>query len=376
MKTPHRENSTFRRVLLTVWPATISLGPATRLSAQPNVTVVDSIVLEESGDDYLALPAPVIPDGTGGYLIADFDEPRALRYDLEGRLIQRYGRRGEGPGEMEEAQVALPWGDDKVLVFSWKPLAVQSFRRDDGEFVERYPLRTLVETVVIDSGELWLSGAGRQLPPSAPQSGNRSAIRRLQLGDDEAEPVVPLPAEFEEGGPVGGIFPEIPFAKWADTLIVGFMPLPYLIVSDTDGEELERFEVPVTHRRGNPEDTEAAVRKALEGGRYPDVFGLFSLTRGVHRRPDGTFLVVHFDLGTDSPPVSTEALWVSVIDPSRSRACPDGFIPLEDGSHPAIGFEGDLLLVLDQVIRGGDAETVVRRIQVETDDCDWVQLTR
>ena len=25
---------------------------------------------------------------------------------------------------------------------------------------------------------------------------------------------------------------------------------------------------------------------------------------------------------------------------------------------------------------GGDAETVVRRIQVETDDCDWVPLSR
>ena len=85
---------------------------------------------------------------------------------------------------------------------------------------------------------------------------------------------------------------------------------------------------------------------------------------------------MHFDLGTDGPPVSTEAMWVSVIDPSRSRACPDARIPLEDGSHPAIGFEGDLLLVLDQVVRGGDAETVVRRIRVETDACDWVPLTR
>ena len=80
--------------------------------------------------------------------------------------------------------------------------------------------------------------------------------------------------------------------------------------------------------------------------------------------------------GTDGPPVSTEAMWVSVIDASLTRACPDGLIPLEDGSHPAIGFEGDLLLVLDQVIRGGDAETVVRRIKVETDDCEWVPLSR
>ena len=369
-------NTTFRKVAFTFWLTALNLAAAAHLFAQPTATVVDSIVLEESGDDYLALPAPVIPDGTGGYLIADFHEPRALHYDREGRLIQRYGRRGEGPGEMMEAQVALPWGDDEVLVFSWNPLAAQSFRRDDGQFVERYPLKTVVETVVIDSGELWLSGAGQQLPPSAPQYGDRSAIRRWQLGDDEAEPVVGLPEEFEEGGPLGGIFPEMPFAKWADTLLVGFMPLPYLIVTDTEGDELDRFEVPVVRRRGNPDDPEAAIEEVLGGGRYPDVFGLFSLTRGVHRRPDGTFLVVHFDLGTDGPPVSTEAMWVSVIDASLTRACPDGLIPLEDGSHPAIGFEGDLLLVLDQVIRGGDAETVVRRIKVETDDCEWVPLSR
>ena len=305
-------NTTFRKVAFTFWLTALNLAATAHLSAQPTVTVVDSIVLEESGDDYLALPAPVIPDGAGGYL----------------------------------------------------------------EFVERHPLRTLFQTVVIDSGELWLSGAGQQLPPSAPQYGDRSAIRRWQLGDDEAEPVVGLPEIYEAGGPLGGIFPEMPFAKWADTLLVGFMPLPYLIVTDTEGGELDRFEVPVVRRRGNPDDPEAAIEEVLGGGRYPDVFGLFSLTRGVHRRPDGTFLVVHFDLGTDGPPVSTEALWVSVIDASRTRACPDGLVPLEDGSHPAIGFEGDLLLVLDQVIRGGDAETVVRRIKVETDDCEWVSLSR
>ena len=70
----------------------------------------------------------MIPDDRR-YLIADFHEPRALHYDREGRLIQRYGRRGN-PGEMDGG-CALPWGDE-VLVFSF-----QSFRRDDGQFVER-----------------------------------------------------------------------------------------------------------------------------------------------------------------------------------------------------------------------------------------------
>lgn len=360
-------NTTFRKVFFTFRLAALALAPASHLSAQPTVTVLDSIVLEESGDNYLVLPAPVTPDGTGGYLIADYDQPRVLHYGGEGRFIQRYGREGEGPGEWKEARVALPWGDDQVMVFSWDPPAAHAFRRNDGQFVARHSLRTVFESVVVDAGEVWLSGAVYT---------DRSAVGRTKLGDDEVEPVVGLPEEFEAGGPLGGIFPEMPFVKWADTLLVGFMPLPYLTVTDTQGEELDRFEVPVVRRRGHPGDPGAAIRETLGGGRYPDVFGLFSLTRGIHRRPDGSFLVVHFDLGTDGPPVSTEAMWVSVIDPSRSRACPDGRIPLEEGSHPAIGFEGDLLLVLDQVVRGGDAETVVRRIQVETDDCDWVPLTR
>ena len=124
-------NTTFCKVAFTFWLAALTLAPASHLSAQPTITVLDSIVLEESGDNYLVLPAPVTPDGTGGYLIADYDQPRVLHYDREGRLIQRYGREGEGPGEWKEAWIALPWGDDQVIVFSWDPPAAHAFRRDD-----------------------------------------------------------------------------------------------------------------------------------------------------------------------------------------------------------------------------------------------------
>ena len=42
----------------------------------------------------------------------------------------------------------------------------------------------------------------------------------------------------------------------------------------------------------------------------------------------------------------------------------------------SIGFEGDLVLVLDQVVRGGDAVTIVRRIEADTDGCDWMPVSR
>ena len=83
------------------------------------------------------------------------------------------------------------------------------------------------------------------------------------------------------------------------------------------------------------------------------MFGLFSVTCGVHRRPDIAFVVVHFDRGTETGPVSTVGLWVSVIDESRESACRGRGDLVGAGTRAAIGFEGDLLLALEQVLRGG-----------------------
>ena len=344
------------------------IAATSHLSAQASITVRDSIVLQESGDDYLVLPGRLVPDESGGYLVADHGQAGVFHYSHNGSLMRRYGREGEGPGEWKEADVALPWGNEHVMVLSWRPYAIQLFRRSDGSFVERHPLNTPVESVVPGSEGLWSSGA---------HHGTSSAIRRLTLGESEARPVLPLPDEYTAGGPVGGIFGEMPFAMWADTLLVGFMPLPYLIVADTIGQELDRFEVPAALRKGGTADPAAAINEVLARGRsYSEVFGLFSVIRGVHRRPDGTTVVVHFDMGTEVGPVSTVGLWVSVIDESRESACVDAAIPLDPGSRAAIGFERDLVLVLEPVVRGRDALTVLRRIEVDVDGCDWLPIIR
>lgn len=290
-----------------------------------------------------------------------------FHYSAEGRLIRSYGARGQGPGEWEEAQIALPHGDNHVLLLSWKPFAVQRFERSNGRFVERFPLRGYVESAAVEGDELWLSG---------PHYTPRSAVRRLQLGDDEAQPIVDLPEPYTEGSPVGGMFNSVPFTKWADTLLVVFMPLGDVILADESGRELDRFEVPAVHRRQAPADPAAAIEENLRNGDYFSTFSMFSLARGVHRRPDGSFLLVHGDFSGDEPPLRTETLWVSVVHRDRARACPDARLSLGPESHPVIAFEDDNLLVLEQVLRGGDAATVLRRIAVETDDCDWVPLTR
>ena len=185
-------------------PHICPLNPRSRYAAR--------IVLQESGDDYLVLPTPVVPDGSGGYLVADAGPPGVFQYSGNGRLMRRYGRAGEGPGEWGEwmdTNVTLPWGDEHVMVVSFTPSAIHLFRRSDGQFVERHPLNTPAESVVPGSEGLWLSGA---------LYATRSAIRRLTVGNSEARPVLGLPDEYSANGPAGGIFHEMPFAMWADTL--------------------------------------------------------------------------------------------------------------------------------------------------------------
>ena len=65
-------------------------------------------MLQEFGGDHLVLPSSVVPDGSGGYLVADHGQAGVFHYSGSGTLIRRYGSEGEGPGEWKEADVALP----------------------------------------------------------------------------------------------------------------------------------------------------------------------------------------------------------------------------------------------------------------------------
>lgn len=346
--------------------AVLGAALSAALSAQTTTTVLDSVILAESPEDYLVWPRAVAPDGTGGYLVTDVRQARVLHFAGDGRFLQSYGREGEGPGEFRRADVALPSGDDHVLILSSDPLVAQLFERNSGQYVERFPLLESPQSALLDSRELWTSG---------PHYPTESAVRRLELGIAEPEPIVELPDEYTRDGPVGGMFGGMPFVKWADTLMVGFQPLPYVIVANTAGAVLDRFEVPVADRRGAPASPDRLIEEALQSGPYFHVFAILSSTLGVHRRTDGSFLVVHFDYSGDEPPFNAE-VFVTVIDADRTQACPDRRILLGDESAPAIGFEGDTVLVLEHLLRGTGVVAVLRRIAIETDDCDWVQLGR
>lgn len=351
------------RTLALAATLTVLFGGA--VHAQPIVTVLDSVVLEQPDPYFLTVPISVVWD-EDGFLVADAQEPRLFRYHADGRLDRTYGSEGEGPGEFKEAALALPFRSGQILGISWSPSAAQSFDRETGAFIERYPLTGAVETAFLDDGAIWVSGV---------DYGTRTALRRIDLESGSVDRLVPIPTSYEAGAPLHGIFPAIPGTQWADTLLVGFEPLSELVLVDREGAEHDRFSIPSRARRGTPDDPGAAIMDTFRRGPYSEVFAALSATRALHRRTDGSVLVIHYDSRAETPPVTSE-VFVSVLSADRRSVCLDAPVPLSPAAQPAVGFRGDTMMVLEQVLVGIDVQAVVRLIEVNTDGCSWVDVIR
>ncbi len=76
----------------------------------------------------------------------------------------------------------------------------------------------------------------------------------------------------------------------------------------------------------------------------------------------------------EDPPVSSE-VYVSVLSAELDRACVDARLPLPEDAKPAIGFEGDRLLVLDQALTDDlDVAPYLLRIDVDASECAWTPI--
>jgi len=330
-------------------------------AAQAHLLLRDSVRLQQTGDVFLSLPTTVVAD-SAGYLVVDDQEPQVLAFDRRGKRLRRYGRRGEGPGEFEEVVAAYPYGKSQVIVFSSEPPAAQVFDRASGAFVQRFRLEPPIVSARVVAGQAWIGGN---------RYTTRTGLRRVVLGDDHAADLGPMPAEFRVGAPLDGIFPMVSFAVWADTVLVGFEPSGTLTLLLDDGTVLDTIPVPVRRRRGVPHDASEQLLRIMHKGPYYDVFGLLSALRGMHHNADGSTTLVYFDSRPEQPPVTSEA-YVSVLAADRTRACVDAKVPLHPEAQPAFGFDGDELMVLEQVIEGAEAVPVLKHYRVDVSGCDWI----
>ena len=337
----------------------LTIGPPAL--GQARLIAIDTVHLSEDADSYLDLPVFLYADGDG-YLVTDGKQSSIFRYNRHGELTQRYGKEGEGPGEFRSARAALPYTDAQIIALTWRPAALHLFDRTSGAFVERYPLQLTQLTVIVSGDTVWLGGASYAA---------NAGVERFRLGLGESQMFGPLPSSFTEGGPVGGIFPRVSMASWADTLMVGFEPTNVIQVLDGNGDLVEALEIPRVRRRGVPEQLQERLLEAMQGY-YPAVFGTLSSLQGLQRLSDGTTALIHFDSRPEDPPVSSEA-FLSILANDRQSACVDTSIPLGPDARPIINFKADTLLVLEQVVGDGfDVATIIARYLIDKNPCRWI----
>jgi len=98
------------------------------------------------------------------------------------------------------------------------------------------------------------------------------------------------------------------------------------------------------------------------------VSALFEL----HRLPDGTLALVHYDqdlMGQDFVSVRVD-LYVSFVSPDRSATCVDQWVTSTTLAQPKIAFHGDTLFMASQTVEGDDAATWISAFHVDPEACE------
>ena len=110
--------------------------------AGPAVVPVAGVLLEETEQSYLGNPWSLVVDtADGSFLVSDFAQGRIIRFGRDGRVVQSYGRPGEGPGEFQGMGATFILNDSVVVGLDSRRRLFKLFSREDGEYLESFRYR-------------------------------------------------------------------------------------------------------------------------------------------------------------------------------------------------------------------------------------------
>jgi hypothetical protein len=334
--------------------------PLSREATGPAVSLVDSVVLSESGAKYIAQLGGVVEDGEGRYLITDMAQSRVVRFAPDGRWLDVIGGKGDGPGEFRGPTQAVPMGDGSIAVGDDQLRRLTVFDAA-GDRVRDVGYPGIIRNVVSHGDGIWFGGV---------EQGSETGITRWD-GDSAFQHLFPFPASYKESPPLRGIFTIVALDAWADTLVAGYSGSNEIVLLDTTGRELDRLDLPTARRKGVTEKGLALI--AAPETPFPDRFSAMSGLFQLHRLSSGQIAAVHMDQVLDGNAIES-VVWLSLVSADRKHACVDGSVPVHGGGHPYIGFAGDTLLVTEQEAQDDPVRTVVHRYAVESEGCGWVEL--
>lgn len=325
----------------------------------PSVMLVTQVVIQEPESLYLAAPRALALTEDGDFYVADGASERVVRYDRSGAPKAVVGRRGSGPGEFREIGLILPLSDGRVMISDVALRRLSFFDQKSGKPLSYASYQGIAFHGQAGSNSIWLGALNME---------RRTGVARYRGGDSISEYMVPIPREYESGGPLAGIFSGVAVAAWGDTLLVAFAGSDRMYVVDTLGQIEDSIIVPARFRRGVPPH---AYESFTPEHSQSDMFAALSEFYGLHRLPSGRILAAHRDLHINGR-VVTATLFVSIISPDLRAACVDARIPSTGDGPVVANFKGDTIFVLDQ--RADSTDHLVSRLLgyvLDDTDCAW-----
>ncbi|HEU0078945.1 MAG TPA: hypothetical protein VFQ76_14925 [Longimicrobiaceae bacterium] len=321
---------------------------------------LDSVVLRENDSLYLGAPTFMVGAPGGDLYVSDGMNGHVLRFARDGRPLVRYGKRGQGPGEMGTPVAASLLGDSLLAVADWRHNRASLFRQADGAFVRSVPNEGM---------PFWMEARGDTVWMSSVNLKRKTSLAAWRTAEDTVRYLSRLPREYERSPILLEAHPYATMARTGDTLLVGFTGHRGLFLTRPDGTVFDTVVVPAALRRGVPADILERFAKPMEND---EIASMVSALVAMHRLPSGDFALMHMDVTAEGRLITAEG-FLSVLSRDLGRACVDIPFRFRQDGRPVVAFRGDTLLVLEQrIVSETRAETSVRSYRVDTTGCRWI----
>lgn len=351
----------------------------------PDLILQDSLVLEETDEHYIGQPLALFVAADGSILVSDSFAETVMHYDANGRLAERLGQRGEGPGEFRQlGGVGFVATDVAGFLDETGKLELFALTTESHPGRVRVDVNNRPSSFAVWRDSLWFAGVN---PVSFATYGT-VALAELMNGTGDGEQASSIllnrgtaPAPYAENHPLARSLSHAFLDVDDRDVVLGFTASPLLLRTHRLSNAVDTAWIARGSRSGEPDEDEliermrgaqARSQEELRSSMF-DFFASVSFVRDLSRDDSGNVYTLHQDSDRDEEGAMTGVrLYVAVSRFDGDRGCGDTLIPTSDVGVPVPLLQGRTLWILDRRVGRGalpDITTVVRRFTIDATRC-------
>ena len=351
----------------------------------PDLILLDSLVLAETDEHYIGNPVALFAAHDGSLLVSDAFAETVVRYDATGRLVARWGRRGQGPGEFRNlGGVGFVAADVAGFLDETGKLELFALANDSHHGTVRMDVTNRPSSFAVRGDSLWFAGIN---PVSSATYGAIAMVDLVNAAssDERTRPLVldrgSVPAPYAESHGLARTLSHTFLDVGDRDLVLGFTASPFLVRSNYLGDVVDTVWFAPGNRRGEPDEArlfelmrgdQPRSQEALRSWMF-DFFSSVTFVRDLSRDDAGRIYTVHQDRDHDERGTATGVrLYALVSRFDGHRGCRDTLIPTSDVAAPVPFLRGSTLWVLDRRLNeeaSPNIVTVVRRFMIDAEHC-------